>query len=146
MLSKRNPLADAAHVTDHRETILAQNSSFSGTLKCEGPVRVYGVFEGIIETAGTLIVGKFAKVTANILAHEVGVAGTVVGNITALDRVEIYSGGKVYGDVEADSLRIDDGGIFSGQSTMRHQDVDPLMLEQLRRIEAPAAAPEVRDS
>ena len=144
MLSKRNPLADAAHVTDHKETIFAQNTSFSGTLKCEGPVRVYGVFDGVLETASTLIIGRAAKVVANIVAHEVGVAGTVIGNITALDRVEIYEGGKVYGDVDAASLRIEDGGIFSGQSTMRNNEMDEFLLENLQRIEAPEspAAPE----
>jgi cytoskeletal protein CcmA (bactofilin family) len=133
MADRRNALAHAAQATDHAETIMNQGTTFSGILKCDGPLLVYGVVEGNIETSGPLIVGKAAKITADIVAHEVGIAGTVVGKVTALDRVEIYPGGKVYGDVLANALSIGDGGIFSGQSTIRNQDPDPYLLQQSQR-------------
>lgn len=126
---KSDPLSQAANIVDHGETIFTRNTSFNGSLKSDGPIRIYGTFDGDIETAGSLIVGKAAKVVATITARDVGVAGTVVGNITALERLEIYSGGKVYGDVVARALKIEDGAIFSGQSTMRGEDPDPFLLE-----------------
>ncbi|MBI2888245.1 MAG: polymer-forming cytoskeletal protein [Chloroflexi bacterium] len=132
---KSDPLAQAANVVDHSETIFTRNTSFSGTLKSDGDIRIYGAFEGEIETAGMLIVGKAARVVASISAHDVGIAGTVVGNITAVDRLEIYAGGRVYGDVVAGALRIEDGAIFSGQSTMREADLDPYLLETTHRPE-----------
>ena len=118
-MAGHDPLGNATNVTDHGETVFTRNTSFSGTLKTDGTVRIYGVFEGDIETAGPLVIGKTARVTATILAHDVGVAGTVMGNITAVGKVQIYAGGRVYGDIEAEGLRIDDGGIFSGHSTKR---------------------------
>ena len=141
MTNKRDPLANALNVTDHGETILTQNTTFSGSLKCEGPVKIYGILDGEVETAGPLIVGRTARVTATIFAHEVGVAGIVVGNITAIDRVEIYAGGKVYGDVLAKALTIEEGAAFSGQSTLREQDPDPFTLEGAGRLSASDSDP-----
>jgi cytoskeletal protein CcmA (bactofilin family) len=127
-MAGHDPLGNATNVTDHGETVFTRNTSFTGTLKTDGAVRIYGIFEGDIETAGPLIVGKTARVTATISAHDVGVAGTVMGNISALGKVEIYAGGRVYGDIEARALRIDDGGIFSGHSTMRDETVEPFVF------------------
>src|SRR5687768_14609001 len=95
--SNRDPLADAANVIDHRETVFSNNTSFSGTLKSDKPVRIYGAFDGTIEAAGPVIIGKTARVLASITAHDVGVAGIVIGNIVVAERLEIYAGGKVYG-------------------------------------------------
>ena len=61
MADRRNALAHAAQATDHAETIMNQGTTFSGILKCDGPLLVYGVVEGNIETSGPLIVGKAAK-------------------------------------------------------------------------------------
>ena len=129
MGSNRDPLADAANVLDHKETVFSHNTSFSGVLKSDRPVRIYGVFDGQIETAGPVIIGKTARVMATITAHDVGVAGTVVGNITATERLEIFAGGRVFGDVVARSLKIEDGAIFTGQSTMRDPNGDPTLLD-----------------
>ena len=89
----------------------------------------YGVFDGDIETTGPVVIGHTARVTGTVVAHDVGVAGTVNGDINAYGRVEIYNGGRVYGDISSSGLRIDDGAIFTGQSTMREDDSDPFMLE-----------------
>lgn len=128
-MAGQDPLGNATNVTDHGETVFTRNTSFSGTLKTDGAVRIYGIFEGDIETTGPLVIGKTARVTATITAHDVGVAGTVLGNISAVGKVEIYAGGRVHGDIEARALRIDDGGIFSGHSTMREEDPNPYVLE-----------------
>ncbi len=124
----RNLFATTNNVVDHGETVFTRNTSFHGSVKSDGPIRIYGNVEGDIETAGPCVVGKTARVTASIIAHDVGVAGTVVGSITAEGRVEIYASGRVYGDVVARALRIDDGGVFSGQSTLRESDPGPLLL------------------
>lgn len=128
-MPQRDPLAHAADIIDHHETVFTRNTSFSGTLKTDGPVRIYGTFNGDIETTGALIIGQAARVGATIIAQEVGVAGTVVGNITATERLEIYAGGRVFGDVVTRALKIEDGAIFSGQSTMPQPEPDPFLLE-----------------
>ncbi len=129
MADQRDPLANATNVSDYGDTVFTRNASFTGNLKTDGAVRIYGVFEGTIETAGPLVVGKSARVTATIVAHDVGVVGTVYGNISAAGKVEIYRGGRVYGDIDARALRIEDGGIFSGHSTMKEDEPNPYLLQ-----------------
>src|ERR1041385_1381666 len=107
-----NPLQNATNIVDHGETVLTRNSSLNGVLRSDGSVRLYGVFEGDIETTGPVIVGQSARVTGTIVGHDVGIAGTVNGNVHAYGRVEIFSGGRVYGDITSSGLRIEDGAVF----------------------------------
>src|SRR2546423_9579425 len=109
----QNPLHNATNVVDHGETVFTRNSSFSGSLKSDGEVRIYGVFEGDIETTGPVVIGHTARVTGTVIAHDVGIAGTVNGNINAYGRGEIYNGGRVYGGSAPDGLRIAPGAGFT---------------------------------
>ena len=66
----------------------------------DGSVRIDGVCEeGVIETAGNIVVGPQAKVAADLIAENVSVSGAVTGKIKASGRLEILSTGKVWGDV-----------------------------------------------
>ncbi len=123
---RRPPSADLE--SDDGETVITRNSNIEGSLKADGTVKIYGSFEGEIATAGTLIVGREAQVVATISVHDMRIAGTVRGNIIAAGRVEIFAGGKVWGDIAAATLRIEEGAFFSGQSLMR-EGTPPLELE-----------------
>ncbi len=101
------------------ETVIGASANLRGTLQSDGGIRVEGVFEGLIETAGNVVVGPAARVVADITARNVTVAGAVKGNIDANGRLEILSSGAVYGDVQVDAVMIDEGGQFHGVSRMR---------------------------
>jgi cytoskeletal protein CcmA (bactofilin family) len=100
------------------ETNMGANTSFNGTLKSDGNLRVDGMFQGHIETAGNVIIGPSAKVQADIVGNSVQVWGAVKGNVSAQGRLEILSTGRVWGDIHVASLLIDDGGVFRGQCFM----------------------------
>jgi cytoskeletal protein CcmA (bactofilin family) len=65
-----------------------------------------------------LEVGYGGKIEADILAESAVIGGEIIGNITARDRLEIISKGKVRGDITAAHLIIQDGVIFEGTSRM----------------------------
>jgi len=112
------------------DTILGPTASVLGTLKTEGHLRLEGVFEGRIEAGGNVIIGRDARVVADIHGRDVIVHGAVRGNVTAAGRLDISHTGRVWGDVTADSLAIDEGGLLHGQSTMlREPPPEPLLLE-----------------
>lgn len=113
------------------ETVIGPTADFNGHLKSDGGVRVDGSFEGLIETAGNVIVGEGAKVLADVSARNVSVAGTVKGNVTASGRLEILTTGRVWGDIHVSSFLIDEGGVFRGQSLMQAGD-EPLLIEAPR--------------
>lgn len=110
------------------ENVLGASTHVEGHLTSDGNIRVDGVFEGSIETAGNVIIGEQARVMADIVANGVQVWGAVKGNITASGRLEILSSGRVWGDIKVAALLIDEGGIFRGQCIMQ-QDGEPLLIE-----------------
>lgn len=118
------------------DNILGANTSFNGTIKSDGNLRIDGIYQGHIETAGNLIIGPSAKVMADVVANFVQVLGAVKGNVTAQGRLEILSTGRVWGDIHVGALLIDDGGVFRGQCFMVEENGSISLLE------APAGSPQ----
>lgn len=121
-------------ISDKIENIVGPTASFSGDLKCDGGVRIDGVYRGSVETMGNVIIGEAAKVVADITGRNISVAGAVRGNIKASGRLEILSTGQVWGDISVDSFLIDEGGFFNGSSTMRGE-MEPILMEEPPRTE-----------
>ena len=105
--------------SDKFETLLGSSAVFDGHLRCAGGVRVEGEFKGKIETDGNIIIGKAAILHADLIGHDVLISGKVIGNIYAQGQLAILASGQVEGDVEVGSILIEEGGIFSGKSSIR---------------------------
>ena len=105
-------------VSDRLETVVGQNASFNGHLKCEGNLRIDGYCEGIVEATGNIVIGEMSQIVAEVRAKNVSVSGSVKGSIHA-DRVDLLSTGRIEGDVMVDSFFLDDGGNICGQVNMR---------------------------
>ena len=116
------------------ETKIGPTAKFRGTIQADGSIRIDGVYEGCIETAGNLIIGEEAKILADITAHNVSVAGTVKGDINA-NRVEVLETGRIWGDLTVNAFTLDDGGFVSGQVSM-HTEMLPPMLEAPKNRQA----------
>jgi len=114
--------------SDRIENVIGPTATFVGELKCDGGVRIDGVFQGSLETMGNVIVGETAKVVANLVGRNISISGAVKGNITASGRLEILSTGLVWGDIQVASFLIDEGGVFSGKSQMPAE-FEPLLIE-----------------
>jgi cytoskeletal protein CcmA (bactofilin family) len=130
----RKPQAPAQQpmLTSKPETIIGVNTTFVGTLKTDGNIRIDGTVEGDIEILGNLIVGETGRVIATIKAQNVHVSGAVKGEITAVEQLEISPTGKVWGDIVTAALHIEPGGLFRGQSAMSTSIDEPLLLEAPR--------------
>jgi cytoskeletal protein CcmA (bactofilin family) len=76
---------------------------------------IEGTVEGLVQLdERKLTVGAAAKLTADIIAREVVVYGTVKGNLRAKDRIEIKKDGSVNGDLTTARIMIEDGAYFKG--------------------------------
>jgi cytoskeletal protein CcmA (bactofilin family) len=76
---------------------------------------IEGSVEGLVQLdERKLTVGATAKVTADVIAREVVVYGTVKGNLRAKDRIEIKKDGSVNGDLTTARIMIEDGAYFKG--------------------------------
>ena len=110
----RSPVVDSVEV----ESLIGERTSFEGTLKTEGSVRLLGSIQGEIESKSTIIVEEKAHVTARLTAAQITVAGHVDGQIYCDGRVEIRPTGHVTGEINAGALIVQEGAYFDGNSKM----------------------------
>lgn len=99
-------------------TIIGNNAKIEGVISTQDSTRVDGILEGKILSESSVIVGESGTVTGDILAVEILVAGTVYGNLTAKEKIELTSTGRVLGDMVTKTLVIDEGASFKGNCTM----------------------------
>ena len=100
------------------DTILSSDINFSGTLNFEKPFLIRGRLSGDIIARGLLVVDEEAVVEANINASRVVIRGSVKGNVTASEKVEVTITGKLVGNVTAPEIFMETGCIFNGRCTM----------------------------
>ena len=99
-------------------TVIAPGSRVQGSIAGTAEVLVEGFFEGRAEVEGGFVVGQHGKVQGNIKARVVRIAGSVVGNVEAAERVELLSTGRIEGDVLAPRVAIAEGGFCQGRIEM----------------------------
>ncbi len=104
--------------SDKVETIIGKETTFQGTLKAKGTLRVDGRLEGEIECEGDVVVGETGVIIAEVKAKNLLIAGTIKGNVVISNKLEIATSGKLEGDVTTPSIIIDDGAIFQGNCQM----------------------------
>lgn len=109
------------------ETVIGPSCRMNGKLHSEGGLRIDGIFDGSIHITGNLVVGESATVIADIVAYNITVSGTVKGNITA-NKIEIMETGKVWGDLNVNTLLLNEGAFLRGNTNMQG-DVEPPALE-----------------
>jgi cytoskeletal protein CcmA (bactofilin family) len=100
-----------------------------------------GSVEGLVQLdERKLTIGATAKVTADIIAREVVVYGTVKGNLRAKDRIEIKKDGSVNGDLTTARIMIEDGAYFKGSIEIDKSEQKETGSQAFARSSAPAAA------
>ena len=107
--------------TTQIETIIGKETSFQGTIETNGTIRVDGKFEGQLSSSGDIIIGETGEVKAQIQARNALIAGTLQGDICIIEKLELLSTGKVYGDIDAPILSISEGAIFRGTCMMKSE-------------------------
>ena len=106
---------------DEINAFLGKNTEFEGRLSFEGAVRIDGHFKGEIDSEGTLIVGETALVESEVKVSHIIISGEVRGNILASKKIEIHSPGKVFGNICAPAVVMDEGVVFEGTCTMQKE-------------------------
>ena len=99
--------------------VFGNETSFNGFLRFKESLCIQGRFKGTIQASGDLIVDKGAVVEVDhISVSSLIVYGTVIGAVHAIDKIDMFPGAEVRGDVSAARLRIADGVLFEGQCSM----------------------------
>ena len=100
------------------DTILSPDIEFNGSLYFEKPFLIQGKLSGDISAQGFLVVDEDAVVEADIKASRVIIRGSVKGNVTATEKVEVLVTGKLIGNVTAPEIFMETGCTFNGRCNM----------------------------
>src|SRR5438128_4635548 len=110
---------------DRATARLGASLHVKGEISGNEDLLIDGSVEGLVQLdERKLTVGATAKVTADIIAREVVVYGTVKGNLRAQDRIEIKKDGSVNGDLTTARIMIEDGAYFKGSIEIDKTDKD----------------------
>ena len=102
------------------EKWLEVDASMTGSLVFRDPVnlQINGRFEGTLDAKGNLAIGEKAEVKATIKGDSVSVSGTVNGDITAANRVELTTTARVRGKVTSPRIIMQEGAVLNGTLDM----------------------------
>jgi len=100
------------------QTIIGPGTSVEGTITVPHSIRIDGTLKGKLETAETLTVGDAGHIEADIVAKSAIIGGSVRGNLSVEDRVELEANASLIGDLKTRDLVINEGATFHGNCTM----------------------------
>ena len=95
-----------------------EGSEMEGRYTFRGTVMLNGRFKGEISSEDTLIIGERGVVEADIRAGRVQVNGEITGNVRATERIDLKRTARMYGDVEAPVVVVEEGVVFEGHCRM----------------------------
>lgn len=98
---------------------VGHGTSLTGDTTFQMMLRVDGHLTGTVSSeGGTLIVGNNGQLDANVSVGVAQINGTVTGDVTASERIQLGRTARVVGNVSTPKLVIEDGAIFEGGCTM----------------------------
>src|SRR6266545_896747 len=95
-------------------TVISEGDVLVGRLAMSGNGQIMGSFDGDIVCPGELMVGTGARVSADIEAHELVIAGHIRGNVIVRGRLKITTTGRLEGDAHVGALVVQEGGVHFG--------------------------------
>lgn len=99
-------------------TVIGRGITIEGEVTATDEVVVAGTVRGKLSVEGQLTIEPEGVVEADVGARSVSIGGSLTGNVTAAERVDLLGGGKLVGDVKAARLTIADGASFKGNVDM----------------------------
>ncbi|MFD1039300.1 polymer-forming cytoskeletal protein [Virgibacillus byunsanensis] len=106
------------------ETIIGPETVIEGKIKLPTSLRIDGKIYGEVECQGDIFIGKDGYVEPTIKAKNINIAGEVRGDLYTTEKVYVQPKGKLIGSATSKGIVIDDGGIFSGESTIVEDEKD----------------------
>jgi cytoskeletal protein CcmA (bactofilin family) len=131
-------------VSSRAAACISQGIRIKGEVTGSEDLFVDGLVDGKLNLVnGSLTIGPNGSVKADVSAREVIVRGKVEGNVTARDKVALWSTGQVTGEVRTDRLAIEDGALLRGKVEAGRP---PAKTAESKAAAAGAAASKTSDS
>ncbi len=120
---------------------IGESVHINGELTSSEDVTVEGHIEGAITlTGGCLVVGPTGHIEGDCHARTVVVEGTVAGNVSADERVEVTPSGTLEGDITAARVVLSEGAAFRGKIDMGGNAKKPKPAKKPKKKSSPPPA------
>jgi cytoskeletal protein CcmA (bactofilin family) len=136
--NNRKDARPAADVT----TLIAASTEIRGDVQFNGRLHVDGKVDGAIRGEGAnamLTLSEHARVTGEVQAPHIVINGSITGDVTASERLELASNARVEGNVYYKVLEMSAGAQINGK--MVHRAEPPRQLPKPEAEPADKGAP-----
>jgi cytoskeletal protein CcmA (bactofilin family) len=120
--------------------IVGANTEFEGILHYNGTIRIDGKVQGEIHTDGVLLIGKDAVINARIRARSIVSCGTIIGEVTATEKIALLAPACLKGSVKTPLLSMEEGVCFKGSLDVTETDEEVSDIDSLPVMKAAAGA------
>ena len=128
---------ESSHKLERDIVNIGKSVVIKGELNGSEDLTIEGQVEGTIQLRDHILtIGANGKIKAQIFAKAVIVLGSVTGNVTASEKVDIRDNGSVDGDIISPRVAIAEGAHFRGSVDMQRKGEAP----KAAAAEAPKAA------
>jgi len=112
-------------MAENMNTVIGKDSTITGKVEVTSSIRVDGNVKGEIISHETVVIGPTGRVEGDVTSKASVIAGQVVGNVNAQEKVELQAKSLLQGDLKTKGLVIEQGAIFQGACWMKEADVVP---------------------
>lgn len=103
-------------------TVIGRAARIEGTLSGSADMLIEGELRGTIDGSGRLVVAESGRLKANLHARVVTISGTVTGDVSADERIELKPSATLTGNITAPRIQIHEGATFEGEVRMATPD------------------------
>lgn len=107
-----------ARTSDTLNGFVDSGCTLKGELEFANSFRVDGRIEGSIRSSSELVIGEDGSVEGEIEVARCSIGGTVRGVVSATDRVVLHPTAKVWGELCAPLVVMEDGAFLEGKVAM----------------------------
>lgn len=95
-------------------TVIGPGTTIKGELTFTQSAQILGRIEGKVVAEKDLVVGQAGVCNAEVVAGTALVDGTISGNMTVTDRIQLNRSARVQGDLVAKTLMVAEGASYTG--------------------------------
>lgn len=99
-------------------TVVGAGSKFVGEISGAENVVIHGQIEGDCDLSGTVVVEEGAKWVGTVNASNIIIAGTVIGDINATEKLELASSAVIEGNLKGPVIAVAEGAVIKGNMHM----------------------------
>ena len=115
---------------DEINAFLGSGTIYEGKLNFQGSVRIDGIFTGEVQSEGTLIVGKDAKVQGQVWVGQLVLSGNFQGEVLASKKVVLHKTAHLLGSLKTPVLVVEEGAKLEGEIVMGDTGKDDRMSKK----------------